>query len=297
MTSFRIGDVTVTRIEEVLEKGFRPEMLFPGIDMAVYDQHPLLRDFFDVESGQVWSSIHSWLIQVNGKNILVDTCSGNGKVRALPKFQRFHMLDFPFIDNLAAAGLRPEDVDIVFCTHLHIDHVGWNTRKDGERWIPAFPNARYKFGRREFEHWTTGEGPKVFPDNVPVIEDSVLPIVEAGLVDFVDHGDEIAPGLRVEDAPGHTPTQLILKHDSPGASFVISADCIHQPVQVYAPHLNSCFCEDQEAARATRRDLLDYCADTGALLLPMHFGPPHAGRIRREGAGYAFTPEGSTART
>jgi len=291
VTRFRIGDVTVTRVEEVLERGFRPEMLLPGIDMTIYDRHPVLRDFYDAASGQVWSSIHSWLVQVNGLNILVDTCSGNGKARALPKFQRFHMLDFPFMENLEKAGLKADDIDIVFCTHLHIDHVGWNTRREGDRWVPAFPKARYMFGRKEFEHWTTGEGPRLFPDNVPVIEDSVLPVVEAGLVEFLDDGDEIAPGLRVELAPGHTITQLILKHDRLGSEFVISADAIHQPVQVYAPHLNSCFCEDQEAARATRRKLLDYCADTGALLLPMHFGPPHAGRIRRTGEGYAFEPE------
>lgn len=266
-------------------------MLFPGIDLAIYDRHPFLRDFLDTASGQVWSSIHSWLIQTGGLNILVDTCSGNGKARALPRFQRFHMLDLPFMDNLRRAGLEAKDIDIVFCTHLHIDHVGWNTRREGERWVPAFPNARYVFGRAELRHWTEGDGPKMFPDNVAVIEDSVLPVVEAGLVDVVDSGDEIARGLRVETAPGHTPHQLILKHERPGGGFVISADCIHQPVQVYAPELSSCFCEDREAAYATRTRLLDYCADTGALLLPMHFGPPHAGRIGRMGSGYSFQPE------
>ncbi len=295
MTRFQIGDVTVTRVEEVLEKGFRPEVLFPGIDLSIYDRHQVLRDFYDVESGQVWSSIHSWLLQVDGLNILVDTCSGNGKARALPLFQRFHMLDFPFMENLERTGLRGEDIDIVFCTHLHIDHVGWNTRLEGGRWVPAFPNARYMFGRKEFAHWTTGEGPKLFPANVAVIEDSVLPVVEAGLVDFLDDGDEIAPGLRVEAAPGHTSTQLILKNDRPGSEFVISADCFHQPLQVYAPDLSSCFCEDPEAARATRRVLLDHCADTGALLLPMHFGPPHAGRIVRADDGFAFEPENAKA--
>nr|WP_280819014.1 MBL fold metallo-hydrolase [Tianweitania sediminis] len=249
-----------------------------------------MRDFFDEESGQVWSSIHSWLVQVDGLNILVDTCSGNGKVRALPRFQRFHMLDFPFIDTLAAAGITPEEVDIVFCTHLHIDHVGWNTRLENGRWVPAFPNARYIFGRAEFDHWTNGDGPRLFPDNVAVIEDSVLPVVEAGLVEFVEDGDEIVPGLRVELAPGHTATQLILKHEAPGGGFVISADVIHQPIQVYAPHLNSCFCEIQDAARTTRRKLLDHCAGTGAILLPMHFGPPHAGKIHRAGMGFAFEP-------
>lgn len=295
MSSFHFGDVRVTRIEEVLERGFQPAMLFPGIDLSIYDRYPFLHRFLDSGSGRVWSSIHSWLIQTNGLNILVDTCSGNGKARALPRFERFHMLNLPFIENLRRAGLEAGDIDIVFCTHLHIDHVGWNTRRDGQKWVPAFPNARYIFGRSELHHWTEGEGPRIFPDNVAVIEDSVLPVVDAGLVDLVDSGDEIAPGLRVEAAPGHTPHQLILKHEGQGGPFVISADCIHQPVQVYAPELSSCFCEDRDAAHATRLKLLDYCADTGAMLLPMHFGPPHAGRIARSGAGFTFEPDAAAA--
>lgn len=292
MNSFTIGAAKITRIEEVLEKGFQPSFLLPGFDPAIFQQHPELAqpNFFDAETGRSFSSIHSWLIEIDGTKILVDTCSGNGKARALPLFQRFHMLNFPFLENLAKAGVEPEDVDIVFCTHLHIDHVGWNTRQSGDTWVPTFPKARYIFGKDEYEHWTTGRGPSLFPENVAVIEDSVLPITEAGMAEFVEDGDEIMPGLKVEAAPGHTDTQLILKYISPEGSFVISADCIHQPIQIYAPELNSCFCENQEAAQETRRNLLDFCADNGALLLPMHFGPPHAGFVHRAGDGYRFEP-------
>jgi glyoxylase-like metal-dependent hydrolase (beta-lactamase superfamily II) len=292
VVTFTVGNASITRVEEVLEKGFRPSFLLPGFDPALFERHPQLTspNFYNAETDQCISSIHSWLLKIDGKIVLVDTCSGNGKARALPLFQRFHMLNFPFLENLAEAGVRPEDVDLVICTHLHIDHVGWNTRQEDGEWVPTFPNARYVFGKEEYDHWTSGKGPEVFPENVAVIEDSVLPVAKAGMVDFVRSGDEILPGLTVEAAPGHTNTQLIVKYESSEGSFVISADCIHQPIQVYAPELNSCFCENKEAAKHTRRMLLDYCADRNALLLPMHFGFPHGGYVRRSENGFRFEP-------
>ncbi len=297
MTTFTIGNASVTRIEEVLEKGFRPSWLLPGFDAEIIKRHPILAqpNFYDASEDRVMSSIHSWLLRIDGKIILVDTCSGNGKTRALPLFQRFHMLDLPFIDNLVKEGVRPEDVDIVFCTHLHVDHAGWNTKLEDGGWTPTFPNARYIFGKAEYNHWTSGKGPELFPENIQVIADSVTPVAEAGQMELIEDGEEILPGLRVELAPGHTVTQLILKYESAEGAFVISADCIHQPIQIYAPELNSCFCEDKEAARDTRRKLLNYCADRNALLLPMHFGPPHGGYVLRDGDGFRFEPAAVTA--
>lgn len=293
MVSFQIGNATVTRVEEVLERGFDPVQALPGFTLELFEQHPILAgpNYFDRASGKLMSSIQSWLIRLGGKTILVDACSGNGKTRTFPAFARFHMLDLPFLDNLAKAGARPEDVDIVFLTHLHIDHVGWNTRRQGDRWVPTFPKARYLFGRAEYAHWTTGPGLDRMPQNAEVLADSVAPVVEAGLVDFVDPGDEIVPGLSVEAAPGHTPTQLNLRYTAPdGAGFLVSADVMNQPIQIYAPEINSWFCEEPEIARATRRRVLESCADTGALLLPTHFGYPHAGYVRREGDGFRFEP-------
>lgn len=293
MVSFDIGPARVTRIEEILEPGFEPARALPGFTPALFDAHPILGgpDFYHRPSGKLMSSIQSWLLRLDGRTVLIDTCSGNGKARALPTFARFHMLDLPFLDNLARAGVTPDEVDIVVCTHLHIDHVGWNTRRDGERWVPTFPKARYWFGRGEFVHWTTGPGPRLMPENVAVIADSVLPVLEAGLVDFMDPGDEIVPGLVVEAAPGHTAQQLNLRYTAPGGeSFLCSADVMNQPIQIYAPELNSWFCEEPEVARATRRRVLESCAETGALLLPGHFGFPHAGYVRRDGDGFRFEP-------
>jgi glyoxylase-like metal-dependent hydrolase (beta-lactamase superfamily II) len=255
LTTFTIGSASVTRIEEVLEQGFAPAFLFPGFDSSLFEKHPQLAtpNFLHRDSGKLISSIHSWLVKLGGKTILIDTCSGNGKARALPLLQRFHMLDFPFLDHLAAAGVTPDSVDIVICTHLHIDHVGWNTRFEGGCWVPTFRNARYIFGKAEYDHWTTGKGPELFPQNIAVITDSVLPVVEAGLVDFVEAGDSILPGLTVEAAPGHTATQLAVKYMAADGGFICTADVLHQPIQIYAPELNSCFCEDASQARASRR--------------------------------------------
>lgn len=293
MASMTVGSCQVSRIEEMLTPGFDPKFLLPDFDPAVFGKHPELREpnFWHAASSKVMSSMHSWLIRMDGKIILVDTGCGNHKTRALPLFQRFHMLDLPYLDALAAEGVRPEQVDLVICTHLHIDHVGWNTvLKDG-RWVPTFPHARYVFGRREFEHWRAPDaGLSKLPENADVIADSVMPIVEAGLADFVDSGDRILPGLEVADAAGHTAGQLMVTLTSGRDAVVFSGDCIHQPLQVFRPDWNSRFCEDPETARATRRRLLAYCADRGAVIMPAHFGAPHAGFVQRAGDGWIFKP-------
>lgn len=291
--TFRVGTFSVTRIEEMLTPGFLPDFLFPQFEPSVLDEQEQLRSarFWHAESGKVMSSMHSWLIRDGRRTILIDTGCGNAKTRALPVFQRFHQLDLPYLERLAAAGVKPEDVTLVICTHLHIDHVGWNTvLKDGA-WRPTFPNARYIFGRREFDHWRApGGGLAGFPENGPVIEDSVMPVVEAGLAEFVEDTARLLDGIELEPAPGHTAGQFLVKLTSGRDAAVFPGDTLHQPMQVYRPEWNSRFCEQGETARATRRRVLDYCADRNALLMPAHFGAPHCGRIRRSSAGYAFAP-------
>lgn len=291
--TFRVGTFSVTRIEEMLTPGFLPGFLFPQFDTSVLDEEAQLRSprFWHAESGKVMSSMHSWLIRDGRHTILIDTGCGNAKTRALPIFQRFHQLDLPYLERLAAAGVKPEDVTLVICTHLHIDHVGWNTvLKDGA-WRPTFPNARYVFGRREFEHWRLPSGGLAgLPENGPVIDDSVMPVVDAGQAEFVDDAARLLEGIELEPAPGHTAGQLMVKLTSGRDAAVFPGDTLHQPMQVYRPNWNSRFCEQADTARATRRCVLDYCADHNALLMPAHFGAPHCGRIHRSAAGYAFAP-------
>ena len=156
MASTRIGGVEVARIEEMLTPGFDPAFLFPGFSAALLDEFPELRNpnFFHAETGKVMSSMHSWLLRIGDDVVLIDTGCGNHKHRSAKAFQRFHMLDLPFLDRLAAAGVRPEDVTYVINTHLHVDHVGWNTALVDDAWVPTFPRARYVFGAREYANWT-----------------------------------------------------------------------------------------------------------------------------------------------
>lgn len=291
--TIRIGGFSVSRIEEMLTPGFAPSFLFPDYDSAVLDAHDDLRaaNFLDAATGKVMSSMHSWLVRSDAFTILIDTGCGNDKDRALPVFQRFHRLGLPYLERLTEAGVRPEEVDLVICTHLHVDHVGWNTKLEAGRWVPTFPNARYIFGRREWKHWQDPAGGlALLPENGPVIADSVLPVVEAGLAEFIDDGARIVDGIEIEAAPGHTAGQFVVKLVDGRDAMVFSGDCIHQPMQVYRPEWNSRFCEDAVTARHTRRRLLEWCADRGALLMPAHFGAPHGGKIRRSSAGFSFEP-------
>jgi glyoxylase-like metal-dependent hydrolase (beta-lactamase superfamily II) len=301
MIRYQVGAATITRVEEMLGPGADPAVLFPGFDPALLDRVPLLRDpaFLDPASGKVVSSVQSWLIRLGGRTILVDTCSGNGRER-LPAFPRFHGLDTPFLERLREAGAEPEEIDLVVLTHLHVDHVGWNTHRRDGAWRPTFPNARYLIDRSDYARWLPGgDGPARSPEHVAVMADSVHPVVAAGLADFVDPGDTIVPGLVIEAAPGHSPHHRVLSYREGDAGFVCSGDVLHQPVQIYAPHLNSIYCEDAERARVTRARCLAAWAESGALVLPVHFGFPHAGFVRREGEGFAFepaAPAGSGAR-
>jgi len=299
MPSGLSGSWSLTRIEEMLTPGFDPAFLFPDYDAEILREHDQLArpGFWHPATGKVMSSMHSWMLRNDRHVILIDTGCGNGKERARPLFERFHMLDKPYLDRLAAAGVRPEDVTLVICTHLHIDHVGWNTRLQDGRWVPTFPNARYLFGRREFAHWSEGgAGLAALPENGPVIEDSVRPVVEAGLAELVDDETEGLPGISVQAAPGHTEGQLAVIVRDGRRRYLFSGDSLHQPMQVYRPHWNSRFCEDAARARETRRGLLEFCVEEEALLLPAHFGAPHGGFVRRSGADYRFEPCEDAAR-
>ena len=287
--TWQIGDATVTRIEEQLGPGsFPPEQYLKGFDRAVLARHLdwLAPAHYLPETDQLVTSVHSWLLRTKHHTILVDACSGNHKDRHF--WPRFHMLETPFLQRLRAAGVAPEEVDFVMCTHLHADHVGWNTRLDDGRWVPTFPNARYLLSRRECEHWDPLKNPAAAddPHRRIVYQDSVLPVIEAGLAELVSGPHAVGDQLLIEDAPGHTPGHILLKLQHASGGGVFCGDVIHHPIQIAAPDWVMCFCEDPEQSRKTRRRVLDHCADSGALLLPTHFGAPHVCAIDRAGDGY-----------
>jgi glyoxylase-like metal-dependent hydrolase (beta-lactamase superfamily II) len=286
-TRIAIGSLEVQRIEESHGPGFPPEMMFPDLPKDALERHRdwMVPRYYDPAANALVLSVHTWLVRTPHHTVLIDTCVGNHKDR--PEFPAFNRLDVPWLDRLAAAGVAPEQVDFVMCTHLHVDHVGWNTRLSSGRWVPTFPNARYLFGRRELEHWTSAGAPEM---NRAPIQDSVLPIVAAGLSQVVDDGYCLDDTLTVEPTHGHTAGHVMIRARSGGATGLFTGDTMHNPIQCCYPDVNTAFCEDQVAARAVRRRIFGEAAEHGHLLLPVHFGAPHVGRVRAEGDAFRFLP-------
>ncbi|MFE0104561.1 MBL fold metallo-hydrolase [Streptomyces sp. NPDC059009] len=286
-----LGDVTVTRIKEFYGSvGLAPRQFFPDSPDGSWDEHRdwLAPDFWNPGTDECRTAIQSWLLRSEGRTILVDTGVGNHKDR--PYVPVWSRLDTDYLDNLAAAGVRPEDVDIVVNTHLHIDHVGWNTRLDGTTWVPTFPNATYLMTGRDFEFWDPAKGHKsvLGPGNQNVFEDSVAPVHEAGQARLWEGTYRIDRNLRLDLAPGHTPGSSVLTLESGGEQALFVGDLVHTALQIAEPEVNSCFCEDPAESRATRHRLLGRAAENNALVFPAHFGGHGAAEIARSGSKFAI---------
>src|SRR3954470_7434766 len=216
--------------------------------------------FYAAEEHRFISSMHSWLVRTPKQLILVDCCCGNHKNR--PWMPRFHQLNSRYLDNLRAVGVEPEDINVVLCTHLHVDHIGWNTCLKNGKWVPTFPNARYLFTDRDDARWNPARNPATDPKRADSYRDSVLPVIAAGQAVLLPEGlYTIEEGVVVEPSPGHTPGHVSLRLSDGGAFGFFPGDVLHSPLQVFLPHLNSFACEDAEQARATRRRVLEFCAD------------------------------------
>ncbi len=225
----------------------------------------------DYETATLNLAVQSHLLRVGGRTILIDTCIGEDKPR--PRRADWHeRRQSGYLARLAAAGCRPEDIDMVMCTHLHADHVGWNTRLDNGRWVPTFPKARYLIGRTELAFWTEAAArPAEHPLNHGSFADSVLPVIEAGAAEMVDDGAEVMSGVTIAPLPGHTPGHIGLEVTSPGQpSLVFSGDALHSPAQVFQPDWSSAFCSDPAMAAETRRGLLERAAESDTVLIPAH---------------------------
>lgn len=286
MTTLRIGAAVAARIEESYAPIFDAAKFFPDWDPALAQEHGgwLSPDHYDPASGNLKLSVHSWLLSVGGKRILIDACVGNHKPRPARPF--WDRMESPYLANLEAAGARPEQIDMVMCTHLHADHVGWNTRLENGRWVPTFPNARYVFSQEDYQHYLgIDRDPQKGPANHGSFRDSVLPVVEAGLAQMVSGAAALDENLSVEPAPGHTPGTIAIKFSSRGEKALFCGDILHHALQVYRPQWNSFVCADALKARASRRRALEHCAG-GALLMPVHFGAPFACRIEARGEGF-----------
>ncbi|MFI9809473.1 MBL fold metallo-hydrolase [Streptomyces sp. NPDC052301] len=286
-TGWSLGDITVRRVEEIELPRQTGPWLLPDATREVLDEASWLRpDFADADVPRLAS--HGFAVEAGGLRIVVDTGIGNAKPRANPAWNG---LDTDFLGRLAAAGFPPESVDLVITTHLHTDHVGWNTRLAGEDWVPTFPNARYLTSRTEWDHWAATDLDEA---RRQMFRDSVTPIRDAGQYDLVDvhaQGYEVAQGVLLIPAPGHTPGQVAVELRGSDRRALITGDSIHHPVQLSHPHVSSCVDIDPAQAIRTRARLLDALADTDALLLGTHFPRPTAGTVRRETGRYRLLAE------
>ncbi|MFB7631632.1 MBL fold metallo-hydrolase [Streptomyces sp. NPDC056149] len=291
MQDIVLGDVSLTRIVEYYGSvELAPATFFPEAPARAWHEHRawLAPDFVDPDANVCVSAIQTWLLRSEGRTILVDTGVGNHKER--PYSPVWSRLDTDFLGELARAGVRPEDIDLVINTHLHVDHVGWNTRLDGRAWVPTFPNATYLMPRRDFDFWNPANGhtARLGRGNQNVFEDSVAPVHEAGQALLWDDGHTIDANLRLELAPGHTPGSSVLALASGTDRALFVGDLLHTPLQFVAPDTNSCFCEDPAAARATRRRLLGRASDTNSLVLPAHLGGHGGAEVVRDGDTFAI---------
>jgi glyoxylase-like metal-dependent hydrolase (beta-lactamase superfamily II) len=280
MNSWRIGKVTITRIVE-LEAAGGTRFILPDATPEALASHHWLRPHFVDERGRLRMSVHALVVDTPDRRIVVDTCIGNDKERSIPAWSRLHG---PFLDDLAAAGFPPDSIDAVLCTHLHVDHVGWNTRLDNGKWVPTFANARYLWHRAEFEHWSVHDQ----GDGGTVRQESILPVHEAGQVDLVEPDHVVTDEVRFEPTPGHTPGHVSVHITSRGEEAVITGDLMHHPAQCSHPEWNSGFDFDGDQAARTRREFLARYADRPVLILGTHFATPTAGKVVRDGDSYRF---------
>jgi glyoxylase-like metal-dependent hydrolase (beta-lactamase superfamily II) len=277
MSHWRVGDASITRVIEV-ENAFRGTWLLPDATPDATQAIDWLRPLFAEEQGKLRMSAHSLIVRSGGLTILVDTGIGNDKDR--PDVPGWHQRRGTYLEAMAEAGFPRESIDRVVCTHLHVDHVGWNTMLIDGRWVPTFPNARYLFVRAEYEHWRKG--------NAGYFDDSVRPVVDAGLVEWTDPDARITDEVFLEPTFGHTPGHVCVRVSSRGEEAVISGDLMHHPVQCARPDWATTFDVDPDRARAVRREFLHRHSDTATLVFGTHFATPSAGHIVRDGTAWRF---------
>lgn len=285
MSRITLGDAEIRSVLEMsLRK--RPIAYLQADPALVEANRGWLAPHF-LEAGDTWSlNFQAWILQVEGKVMVIDPCTGNGRPHPMPQFDR---LDIPFIERFCETGVRPEDVTHVFCTHMHHDHCGWNTQLRGGRYVPTFPNARYLFVRREYERWDpNGADYRSVDYNDGVYERSILPVVEAGLADLVLDRHRVSQGLEIQPAPGHTLGHAMLQLRSAGEEACFTGDMFHHPLQLVQPELQFGDCDDLAAAIDTRRRFVEHSLERDALVIPAHLPFPHAGRLRRQGDGVMF---------
>jgi glyoxylase-like metal-dependent hydrolase (beta-lactamase superfamily II) len=280
---WKVGAATITSVVEDQTDHIPPQFFFPeATNEAVAAQEWLRPDWADAE-GNVSLRVQAFVVELGDRCVLVDPCVGNGKVRPLPFWNE---QSWPFLERFGEAGFTTDGVDLVVHTHLHADHVGWDTHLVDGAWVPTFPTARHLYTARELEYARAGGDPGV----AGVYADSIAPVLDAGLADVIDEDADLGGGLRLEPSTGHTPGHVSLWIESEGERALVSGDFMHHPVQFAETGWAEIGDSDADEARATRRRMIAKAADTGALFLGTHFGTSPAGRVVVDGDAWRFVP-------
>jgi glyoxylase-like metal-dependent hydrolase (beta-lactamase superfamily II) len=284
---WRIGEVEIARIVEVNAFEDNISMLLKDETPEYVRRHAWLRPHFATPEGQMKISFQAFVLRSRGKSVMIDTCIGADRKR---EYDVFCNLQTTFLADLAAAGFPAESIDAVLCTHLHFDHVGWNTRLVDGHWVPTFPQARYLFGKAEFEHWAHLRATGGY-HHFGHLVDAVDPIVAAGLVDYITPDYPLTDEVSLFPTPGHTPGHVSVLIRSADQEAVITGDLMHHPIQLIDPSREANFDMDKPQAAQTRQAFVDRFGDTGVLVIGSHFCEPTGGRIVRHGSGWKLVTE------
>ena len=280
---WQVGACTVTSVLEDETRHIPPELFFPEASAEAVARHGWLVPDYADDRGRITLRVQAFVIEAGRRRVLVDPCVGNGKTRALPFWNQ---RTWPFLERFAQAGFDAAAIDTVVHTHLHADHVGWDTRLEAGAWVPTFPRARHLYTQRELDWCRAGGNPGI--DGV--WEDSVAPILDAGLADVVAEDADLGDGLRLEPTTGHTPGHVSLWIVSNGETALVTGDFLHHPVQCAEPGWAEVGDHDADLARATRRSVLARAANSGALVFGTHFATQPAGRVEAAGGAWRFAP-------
>ena len=276
---WQIGDVRITQVVELTTASLGPHLL-PQATPAAMQTIPWMAPFLD-ERGRIVLSMHALVVESLGQTIVVDTCIGNDKSRTYPKWNN---MQGDFLQRFGAAGFSLEQVDTVLCTHMHVDHVGWNTRWQDGAWQPTFPRAEYLFAEDEWQYWREQS-----QEYGPVIEDSVQPIFDAGQAVLVSQQHRLNDEIFLQPTPGHTPGHVSVYIQSKGESAIITGDMLHHPCQIVHPDWSTTADTDQSMAAATRTEFLRQYSDQPVLVIGTHFAAPTAGHIVKDGLAYRLS--------
>jgi glyoxylase-like metal-dependent hydrolase (beta-lactamase superfamily II) len=287
ITEQRIGRYRIVGISEYYGPTHQPEAVFPEFDRAAFAKREaeLPPGHWYPHMDRFVIGIQLWAVFAGTNLILIDAGVGNGKTRPAARMNRLNTLVPAWME---AAGIIPDRVTHVVMTHLHSDHIGWNTRAEGDGWVPTFPKARHILPRRDFDHFQTLSTSGKAGDTS--FSDSIEPVLQAGLVDFIDGAGRVADCLDAVETVGHTPGQMSYWLRDGDEVGVFCADILHHPVQILFPNLNTAFCVMPDAAKATRRSFLEQASAESALVMPCHFPPPHCGHVGRRGEDFTYEP-------